>query len=151
MTEANPRYPALRREVLEALSDVARVARETGAATLAEKLERDRIPRLEAERFHLVVLGEFNHGKTSFVNALLEGEVLPTGVTPTTAVLHTLSFGERRAHVEHEDGRHVPLAWTHSPGSRWAAPRRSRACARSRWRCPRRCSPTAWCWWTRPA
>ena len=34
-----------------------------------------------------MVLGEFNHGKSTFINALLAEPVLPTGITPTTAVL----------------------------------------------------------------
>ena len=42
----------------------------------------------------LVVLGEFNHGTTTFVNALLGGGVLPTGITPTTALIHEARFGE---------------------------------------------------------
>src|SRR5690606_29257260 len=41
------------------------------------------------------VLGEFNHGKTTFVNALLGDEVLPVGITPTTAAIN---------HVIHAEG-----------------------------------------------
>jgi predicted GTPase len=40
------------------------------------------------------VVGEFNHGKTSFVNALLAHEALPVGVTPTTAVIHHVSYSD---------------------------------------------------------
>ena len=48
--------------------------------------------KLEEDRFHLVVVGEFNHGKIArFVNALLGENVLPVGVTPTTAAIHHLS------------------------------------------------------------
>jgi GTP-binding protein EngB required for normal cell division len=56
--------------------------------TLARDIRTTRIPKLEAERFHLVVLGEFNHGKSTFVNALLGSEPLPTGITPTTASIN---------------------------------------------------------------
>jgi GTPase SAR1 family protein len=42
-----------------------------------------------------VVLGEFNHGKSTFVNALLGSPLLPTGITPTTAVLTHVSHGDR--------------------------------------------------------
>ena len=93
-------YQEKRREVLSSLREVAVLAEDAGAATLARKLREDRIPRLEEEKFHLVVLGEFNHGKTTFVNALLGAPVLPMGVTPTTAVIHQVVHGVRgaRAH-----------------------------------------------------
>ncbi|HJL18687.1 MAG TPA: dynamin family protein [Sandaracinaceae bacterium LLY-WYZ-13_1] len=87
-------YQRLKSDVLASLREVVGLAEDTGARSLAERLRDDRIPRLEEERFHLVVLGEFNHGKTTFVNALLGAPVLPTGVTPTTAVIHHVVHGE---------------------------------------------------------
>jgi small GTP-binding protein len=87
-------YSELRTEALTRLRSVARLAKTAGAATLAKNLEQERIARLRDERFHLVVLGEFNHGKTTFVNALLGKAVLPSGVTPTTAVIHRIRHGE---------------------------------------------------------
>ena len=60
--------------------------------TLARDIRTTRIPKLEAERFHLVVLGEFNHGKSTFVNALLGQDVLPTGITPTTASINHVVY-----------------------------------------------------------
>ncbi|MCA9535292.1 MAG: dynamin family protein [Myxococcales bacterium] len=90
-------YTELRSEALTRLRNVARLAKSAGAATLAKTLEQDRIARLRDERFHLVVLGEFNHGKTTFVNALLGKAVLPSGVTPTTAVIHRIRHGEEQS------------------------------------------------------
>jgi small GTP-binding protein len=52
------------------------------------------------ELFLLVVVGEFNAGKSAFINALLGAPVLREGVTPTTAVITRLRYapspGERR-------------------------------------------------------
>ncbi|MEZ4506775.1 MAG: dynamin family protein [Thermomicrobiales bacterium] len=45
--------------------------------------------------FMLVVVGEFNAGKSAFINALIGGQILPEGVTPTTAVINILTYGER--------------------------------------------------------
>ena len=42
--------------------------------------------RLEQERLQLAVLGQFKRGKSTFINALLGDDVLPTGVIPLTAV-----------------------------------------------------------------
>jgi small GTP-binding protein len=46
------------------------------------------------ELFLIVVAGEFNSGKSSFVNALLGEQVLPEGVTPTTDAITVLSHGD---------------------------------------------------------
>jgi small GTP-binding protein len=46
------------------------------------------------ELFLLVVVGEFNAGKTAFLNALLGARLLQEGVTPTTAQIHLLRYGE---------------------------------------------------------
>jgi small GTP-binding protein len=49
------------------------------------------------ELFLIVVVGEFNAGKSAFVNALLGEPLLAEGVTPTTAKLHLLTWGETRS------------------------------------------------------
>ncbi|HET9494240.1 MAG TPA: dynamin family protein [Chloroflexia bacterium] len=46
------------------------------------------------ELFMLVVVGEFNSGKSAFINALLGEEALQEGVTPTTATVTLLRHGE---------------------------------------------------------
>lgn len=100
-----------KRGALAALREVAEIAEQSGARSLSHKLRADRIPRLEDERFHLVVLGEFNHGKTTFVNALLGRDVLPTSVTPTTALIHKIEYGaEPGATVVSKDGTRTDFA-----------------------------------------
>ena len=46
--------------------------------------------------FLLVVVGEFNAGKSAFINALLGEEALEEGVTPTTTKVNILRFGETK-------------------------------------------------------
>ncbi len=45
--------------------------------------------------FRLVIVGEFNAGKSAVINALLGGNVVEEGVTPTTAVINVLRYGEQ--------------------------------------------------------
>jgi small GTP-binding protein len=49
------------------------------------------------ELFLLVTVGEFNSGKSAFINALLGQRFLAEGVTPTTTRVHILKHGERAA------------------------------------------------------
>jgi tRNA U34 5-carboxymethylaminomethyl modifying GTPase MnmE/TrmE len=72
--------------------------------------DRDRLEeilaRLEEERFHLAVLGQFKRGKSSLINALLGEAVLPTAVIPLTAIPTFIRAGDRRkARISFVDGR----------------------------------------------
>ena len=46
------------------------------------------------ELFLLVIVGEFNAGKSALVNALLGERVLPEGATPTTSRVTLVKWGE---------------------------------------------------------
>lgn len=65
-----------------------------------EPLERS-IDQLD-ELFLLVVVGEFNAGKSAFINALAGEQVMEEGVTPTTAQVTLLRYGSERSsqHLE---------------------------------------------------
>jgi small GTP-binding protein len=57
-------------------------------------LLRQSLHQLE-EMFLLVVVGEFNAGKSAVINALLGDRYLTEGVVPTTSQLHILRYGEQ--------------------------------------------------------
>jgi small GTP-binding protein len=59
------------------------------------------------EFFLLVVVGEFNAGKSAFINALVGQRVLQEGVTPTTSQIHVLRHGETAGSSVSDDGLHV--------------------------------------------
>lgn len=90
-------FHAKRREVAATVAELATLGTRIGARSMAAKLEEEVIKKLEQDRFHLVVVGEFNHGKTTFVNALLGRTLLPAGVTPTTAVIHHVEYADEPA------------------------------------------------------
>jgi predicted GTPase len=98
---ANATQPGLdaffgrRDEVVHLLRELADVASAVGAKSLRDRIDGELVQKLDEDRFHLVVVGEFNHGKTTFVNALLGESVLPVGVTPTTATIHHIRWAYR--------------------------------------------------------
>lgn len=49
--------------------------------------------RLYKGRLHLAVVGQFKRGKSTFINALLQAEILPTSVVPATAIPTFIEFG----------------------------------------------------------
>jgi small GTP-binding protein len=60
--------------------------------------------------FLLVVIGEFNAGKSAFVNALVGARVLDEGVTPTTTKLQVLHYGETSGRMIDASGADVVSA-----------------------------------------
>jgi GTPase Era involved in 16S rRNA processing len=103
-------HKSAKREIIARFQQLAEVADSVGMMTLARDIRTTRIPKLESERFHLVVLGEFNHGKSTFVNAMLGSEILPTGITPTTAAInHVVYAPEPTARVVLATGESRPL------------------------------------------
>ena len=92
------------------LADLAGAAEAAGLPWVARDVRDTRLPKLDDERFSVVVLGEFNHGKSTFINALLGTPLLPTGITPTTALLAHVTHGARAgATAVTENGDRLPI------------------------------------------
>jgi GTP-binding protein EngB required for normal cell division len=81
----------------------------TELAGLGTAQDREQIAalrdRLDAARLRVLVAGEAKRGKSTLINALLGRAVLPTGVTPLTAVATTVRYGSAPcAQVRFGDG-----------------------------------------------
>jgi small GTP-binding protein len=66
------------------------------------------------ELFLLVVVGEFNAGKTAFLNAMLGERLLAEGVLPTTSQIQVLRYGAQKSEdVTGDDVLiiHLPVEW----------------------------------------
>ena len=74
-----------------------------GAPREDVELVRRALSDLE-ELFLLVIVGEFNSGKSAFVNALLGAEISEEGVTPTTDRITVLRHAEEPVEKERRDG-----------------------------------------------
>jgi len=78
----------------ELLQRLATALERFGSDVAAEDLRRFQEAREQLSGlFLLVIAGEFNSGKSSFINALLGERVLPEGVTPTTDRINVLRHG----------------------------------------------------------
>jgi small GTP-binding protein len=82
---------ALLRDERRALGRIRELLAAQGATPQA--IEQLRQAELDLdEPFLLVIVGEFNAGKSAFINALIGERVLREGVTPTTAVITRLRY-----------------------------------------------------------
>jgi len=66
------------------------------------------------ELFLMVVVGEFNAGKSAVINALLGGDYLPEGVVPTTSELVLIRHSDAAEQPDADRGmavRRLPVPW----------------------------------------
>jgi small GTP-binding protein len=88
------REQELRAREQELLERLAAALQRFGSDVATDDLRRFHEAREQLSGlFLLVVAGEFNSGKSSFINALLGERVLPEGVTPTTDRINILRHG----------------------------------------------------------
>jgi small GTP-binding protein len=73
-------------------------------ATEEDREELRRAKEQLGDLFLLVIVGEFNAGKSAFINALLGAEVMPEGVTPTTSVINLLRYSDHASETMLPDG-----------------------------------------------
>jgi small GTP-binding protein len=93
-----PDDEALLADERECLGRLQRALASAGADTADQDALAQSVRRLD-ELFLLVIVGEFNSGKSTFINALIGQRVLEEGATPTTTRVHVLIYGPAVAHV----------------------------------------------------
>jgi signal recognition particle receptor subunit beta len=76
----------------QALSQLADFSRQRGDDSNALRVT-DLLEKLQTQAFNLVVFGEFKRGKTTFINALIGQDLLPSAVVPLTSVVTILHYG----------------------------------------------------------
>ena len=96
----------LLREERSRLNDLRMLLAQSGAAEEDETALAQSIRQLD-DLFLLVVVGEFNSGKSAFINALLGQNTLKEGVTPTTTQINILRYGENQERVYENNNLHT--------------------------------------------
>lgn len=78
-----------RRTIPEVNVDSVGLGMENEKLWLEQKLKE-----IESDLFKIVVVGKFNAGKSSFINALIGEEILPSGAIPTTGLINHIKSGK---------------------------------------------------------
>ncbi len=98
---------ALREEEIALITEVATTLSELGDISSEDnKRLMDVAQDLRDMFFIVAVIGEFNAGKSTFVNALIGEDLLPTGIKPTTEFIELIRHNETpdRKPMVREDG-----------------------------------------------
>jgi small GTP-binding protein len=104
----NERQEVLLKEERDLLNELRVTLMRLGASAEDDDTLLQSIRQLD-ELFLLVVVGEFNAGKSALINALLGQCLLEEGVTPTTTQIHVLRYGETGERRVIDERQHVLL------------------------------------------
>ena len=99
-----------RATTLATLERLASLAERAGVSGLAGELRGATSRKLAEDEVQLVVVGEFNRGKSTVINALLGAQVLETGITPTTETLQIVRFASEPTQQRRPDGS-LDVGW----------------------------------------
>jgi len=88
----SPEQEEILKRTRDTLGQLRDMLADAGATQEDRTALADSIRQLD-ELFLLVVAGEFNSGKSSFINALIGHPLLSEGVTPTTSQIYLLKYG----------------------------------------------------------
>jgi len=107
VTSPLPRFTAAQTELIQQEQALLRrlqdVMEQFPGAAEDRTTIRD-VARALDDLFSIVIVGEFNAGKSAFINALLGQPVLEEGVTPTTTRINILHTGREVAQQINADG-----------------------------------------------
>ncbi len=105
---AQPGVAQARETLLEVLTDLTSMLDEVGLPPEPALAAAD---RLRHNRFDIVVLGQYKRGKTTFINALLGEDLLPTAIVPLTNIATRVRYAiTPSARVTFVDGRIQEIA-----------------------------------------
>jgi small GTP-binding protein len=102
----NERQEDLLKDERRLLNDLRVALVQFGAVSDDQETLGQSIQQLD-ELFLLVIVGEFNAGKSAFINALLGQRLLKEGVTPTTTQINILRYGPTEERLVIDEHQHV--------------------------------------------
>ena len=96
------------------IQELLSAAQNIGLSRYAKQWRESFAQTLSQKEIYVIFLGEFNHGKSSLINALIGEDVLPYGVTPTTQIDTYLHFCAKERLVTASAGTEKIAQWSWS-------------------------------------
>ncbi len=89
-------YNKLKNQLAENANDLLTLTRNLDTRADLQERVQALLDRISTENFVVLLVGVFNAGKSTFVNALVGEKILPTCPIPKTAMLCAIRYGEEK-------------------------------------------------------
>lgn len=97
-------YQGMMAKVDTALAGMENICKDLEMAETCKTLKESR-EKLENHRFSVGIMGEFKRGKSTVINSLLEQEIMPADILPTSATMNRVTYDmQPRAELKMRDG-----------------------------------------------
>jgi small GTP-binding protein len=97
--------------MLTLVSDLQQLQAFSQELALDDQQTTNVLQKIEKGSFSIAVVGEFNNGKSTFINALLGESILTANIVATTATLSRIAYGAKpKAELYFKDGREQGIA-----------------------------------------
>lgn len=106
-------FKSVQKAIISLVGDLRRLRSFSQALNLDQSIPLidDVIERAENKSFSVAIVGEFNRGKSTFINALLGRDILPSDILPCSATLNRVTYGVTPSvKVVFKDGREEEVA-----------------------------------------
>ncbi len=81
--------------MIECFGSIANILSQHNEFSPLVKQARERVTELQNNKFTVMVVGEFKRGKTTLLNAMLGARAMPTKLTPCTAIVTYIRYGQK--------------------------------------------------------
>ncbi|SOC23905.1 dynamin family protein [Ureibacillus xyleni] len=98
------KFEETKTKTYQSLQQAEKFVKELGIEQIAQDLHLTRMT-LKREQFEIIVVGEFSNGKSTFLNALLQEELLPSSNVPTTALINKIYYRTQPTFEVHYDNK----------------------------------------------
>ena len=86
-------YLQRKQKLKKSIGSTVELLKELKSEFAIRKLQ-DKQLNLDKEKFSLVIIGEFSRGKSTFINAMLGKQILPSSKQPTTNIINKIIYGK---------------------------------------------------------
>lgn len=87
-------YTEKRSEILTRMQNLKKIAVDCKFNNVIDKIGKT-AEAIQKDQFIITVVGEFNRGKSTLLNAILGEDTIPTAVRPTTATINIIHYNNR--------------------------------------------------------
>lgn len=105
------RFNETKQSMAQNIGNAKQFALQLNEQSIADQLDIVYMTLLR-DQFEVIVVGEFSNGKSTFINALLRNQVLPSSNVPTTALINKINYAPTPTYrLQYDNGKQEEVTY----------------------------------------